>query len=121
MAFIFLVLIIVLVAAWIIPSYLKIHNMAQQKSTRGDLDNLRKGINLFFLQRGRYPYSLEDLEPNFVHPFPRVRLGLPGYPETRMVTRVMVDSGMWFYDENTGEVKIDCQSKDTDGEMIKDW
>jgi competence protein ComGC len=121
MTFVFLILVIILVAAWIVPGYLKIHNLAQQKATRGDLENLRKGVNLYFLQRGRYPYSLEDLEPNYVHPFPYVRLGLLGYPLTRSVTRVMVDSGMWFYDENTGEVKIDCTASDRDGEVIKDW
>ena len=121
MTFIFLILIIILVVVWIIPSYVKIHNLAQQKATRGALENLRKGVNLYFLQRGRYPYSLEDLEPNFVHPFPQVRLGIPGYPDTRLVTRVMVDSGLWYYDETTGEVKIDCKSVDRDGEVIRDW
>jgi competence protein ComGC len=121
MAFVFLVLIIILVAVWIVPGYMRIHNVAEQKATRGSLENLRKSVNLFYLQRGRYPYSLEDLEPNFVHPFPYVRLGIPGYALSKSVTRVLVDSGMWYYDETTGEVKIDCNAKDSEGETIKDW
>jgi competence protein ComGC len=121
LAFTFLIAIILVLLVWIIPSYLKIQSSAEQKSTRGALENLRKAVNLFYLQRGHYPYSLEDLEPNYVHPFPNVRLGIPGYRVNKQVTRVMVDSGMWYYDESSGEVKIDCNARDKEGNVIKDW
>lgn len=121
LAFTFLLAIILVLIVWIIPSYLKIQSTAEQKSTRGALENLRKAVNLFYLQRGYYPYSLEDLEPNYVHPFPSVRLGIPGFAVTKSVTRVMVDTGMWYYDESSGEVKIDCSARDKEGNIVKDW
>ncbi|MDD5259776.1 MAG: hypothetical protein PHD29_07395 [bacterium] len=121
MAFTFLIAIILALLIWIIPSYLKIQSNAEQKSTRGALENLRKAVNLFYLQRGHYPYNLEDLEPNYVHPFPQVRLGIPGYAITNRVTRVLVDGGMWYYDESSGEVKIDCKALDKEGNNIQEW
>lgn len=121
LAFTFLIAIILLLLIWIIPSYLKIQSSAEQKSTRGALENLRKAVNLYYLQRGHYPYNLEDLEPNYVHPFPKVQLGVPGYAITKQVTRVMVDSGMWYYNESSGEVKIDCKAKDKEGTPVEEW
>ncbi len=121
LAFTFLLAIFLILIVWIIPSYLKIQSSAEQKSTRGALENLRKAVNLFYLQRGRYPYNLEDLEPNYVHPFPSVRLGIVGFPVNKSVTRIIVDSGMWYYNESSGEVKIDCSARDKEGNIIKDW
>lgn len=121
LAFVFMVLVIILLGTWIIPGYLRIQSLAQQKTARGDLENLRKATGLFYLQRGHYPYSLEDLDPNYVHPFPYVRLGIPGYPSTRVVTTIMIDSGMWYYNDSNGEVKIDCSAKDCEGEVISNW
>lgn len=121
LSFIFLFLVIILIALWIGPGYMRIHNLAQQKATRGALDNLRRGVNLFYAQRGHYPYNLEDLAPNYVYPFPQVRLGIAGYPVNRNVTLVMVDSGMWFYDDANGDVRIDCLAIDQTGEVIKNW
>lgn len=121
LAFIFLTLFVILLGAWIIPGYIHIQSLAQQKTSRGDLENLRKAVNLFYIQRGHYPYNLEDLDPSYVHPFPQVRLGIPGYPPTRAVTRIMIDSGMWYYNDSSGEVKIDCQAKDSEGEIVRNW
>lgn len=121
LSFVFLILVIILLVAWIIPGYLRIHSLAQQKTTRGQLENLRKAVNLYNLHRGHYPYNLEDIDPNYLHPFPYVRLGIPGYPLTKAVTRVMVDSGMWYYNDSTGEVKIDCSAEDPEGENVKNW
>lgn len=120
------VLIIIFVLAIMsIPKFEDLVRKSKENETKISLAVVRNAIGSYYEQNaGTYPINITDEQfiGKYIDKIPTVNLGK--YHKNSDDVKInggVDDFGGWYYDSETGEVKVNCSHKDTKGQVISKW
>jgi Tfp pilus assembly protein PilE len=115
-------LIIIFLLSVIVPGFFALQGRIKRAMTKGNLGILRRSMEYYYHHNGTYPDNLELLVPQYIGVIPKVELGyIFKYKKTDASTNQLTDSGAWYYNSTTGEIRIDSFHIDDNDKAISEW
>ena len=121
-----IVLVIIFVLAIMsVPKFADLIRKSKENETKVELSILRNAIHSYYEQNGgNYPASLDDKKfvGKYLDKVQPVKLGKYHHETNEVkINGGLDDFGGWYYDSETGEIKVNCTHKDTKGQVISKW
>jgi type IV pilus assembly protein PilA len=117
--------IIFILAIMSVPRFADLIRKSKENETKIELSNLRNALHSYYEQNGgNYPIKFNDdkFVGKYIDQIPKVRLGKYHKDSSEIkINDGLDDFGGWYYDSESGEIKVNCKHKDTKGQIINKW
>ena len=126
-----------IVASFTFPSFESkdLIEKAREKTTKKNLKNIREAISVYYKNNGVYPTELKDqifvkdttdfpkaiLQRKIDHSNSNKLLIVHTKPNQKIQLDQITDKGGWIYSPDSGDIRINCNHKDSKGVPYYEW